>query len=152
MNALLNIPFEEENRKKLLGDFLRGEISKFVIFTTGSKKSGTFDSPEEVELIKKCMNISIELCLEIESFDYLITKIEPMFESIEYGEYFLTKLEPFILYDKIKNIILNEDIVKEIIDLYKRKDMIDVLSQLLLHVNIKSIDNEKIREQINCIT
>ena len=151
MNALLNIPFEEENRKKLLGDFLRGEITKFVIFTTGSKKSGTFDSPEEVELIKKCMNISIELCLEIESFDYLITKIEPMFESIEYGEYFLTKLEPFILYDKIKNIIISEDIVKEIIDLYKRKDMTDVLSQLLLHVNIKSIDNEKIKEQIKSL-
>ena len=151
MNALLNIPFEEENRKKLLGDFLRGEITKFVLFTTGSKKSGTFDSPEEVELIKKCMNISIELCLEIESFEFLITKIEPMFESIEYGEYFLTKLEPFILYDKIKNIVISEDIVKEIIDLYKRKDMIDVLSQLLLHVNIKSIDNEKIREQIKSL-
>ena len=63
-------------------------IKYYVIFTTGSKKSGSFDSPEEIELIKKCMNLSIELCLEIESFDYLIKKIEPMFESIEYGENF----------------------------------------------------------------
>ena len=148
MNALLNIPFEEENRKKLLGDFLRGEISKYVIFSIGSKKSGTFDSPEEVELIKRCMNISIELCLEIESFDYLIKNIEPMFESIEYGEFFLTKLEPFILYDKIKNVILSEEIIKDIIDLYIRKDMNEVLSQLLLHINIKSIDTDKIKEKI----
>ena len=148
MNALLNIPNEEENRKKLIGDFLRGEISKYVIFTTGSKKSGSFDSPEEVELIKKCMNISIELCLEIESFDYLIKNIEPMFESIEYGEYFLTKLEPFILYDQIKNVILSEEIVKEIIDLYIRKDMSEILSQLLLHINVKCIDNESIKEKI----
>ena len=148
MNALLNIPHEEEKRKQLIGDFLRGEISKYVIFTTGSKKSGTFDSPEEIELIKKCMNISIELCLEIESFDYLITKIEPMFESIEYGEYFLTKLEPFILYDKIKDVILSEEIVQEIIDLYTRKDMSDILSQLLLHINIKCIENEHIKEKI----
>ena len=148
MNALLNIPHEEENRKKLIGDFLRAEISKYVIFTTGSKKSGSFDSPEEIELIKKCMNISIELCLEIESFDYLIKKIEPMFESIEYGEYFLTRLEPFILYDKIKDVILSEDIVKEIMDLYVRKEMSEILSQLLLHVNIKCIDNESIIEKI----
>ena len=148
MNALLNIPYEEVNRKKLIGDFLRGEISKYVIFTTGSKKSGSFDSPQEVELIKRCMNISIELCLEIESFDFLIKRIEPMFESIEYGEYFLTKLEPFILYDKIKNVILSEDIVKEIIDLYIKKDMSDILSQLLLHINIKCIDTESIKEKI----
>ena len=148
MNALLNIPSDEENRKKLIGDFLRSEISKYVIFTTGSKKSGSFDSPEEIELIKKCMNISIELCLEIESFDYLIKKIEPMFESIEYGEFFLTKLEPFILYDRIKDVILSEDIVKEIIDLYIRKEMNEVLSQLLLHINIKCLDNNIIKEKI----
>ena len=148
MNALLNIPHEEDNRKKLIGDFLRAEISKYVIFTTGSKKSGSFDSPEEIELIKKCMNISIELCLEIESFDFLIKKIEPMFESIEYGEYFLTRLEPFILYDKIKNVILSEDIIKEIMDLYIRKSMNEILSQLLLHVNIKCIDNDNIKEKI----
>ena len=94
------------------------------------------------------MNLSIELCLEIESFDYLIKKIEPMFESIEYGEYFLTRLEPFILYDKIKDVILSEDIVKEIMDLYVRKEMSEILSQLLLHVNIKCIDNESIIEKI----
>ena len=94
------------------------------------------------------MNISIELCLEIESFDYLIKKIEPMFESIEYGDYFLTRLEPFILYDRIKNIILNEDIVKEIIDLYSRKDLNEILSQLLLHINIKCIENNNIKEKI----
>ena len=148
MNALLNIPHEEENRKKVIGDYLRGEITKYVIFTTGSKKTRSFDSQEDIELIKKCMNISIELCLEIESFDFLIKKIEPMFESIEYGEYFLTKLEPFILYDRIKNVILSEDIVKEIIDLYIRKDMHEILSQLLLHINIKCIENDKIKAKI----
>ena len=71
-----------------------------------------------------------------------------MFESIEYGEYFLTKLEPFILYDQIKNVILSEEIVKEIIDLYIRKDMSEILSQLLLHINVKCIDNESIKEKI----
>ena len=148
MNALLNLPNEDEDRKKLIGDFLRAEISKYVIFKTGSKKSGSFDSPEEIELIKKCMNIAIELCLEIDSFDYLIKKIEPMFESIEYGDFFLSRLEPFILYDRIKDVLLSEDIVKEIMDLYIRKEMDEVLSQLLLHINIKCIDTESMRDKI----
>ena len=59
MNALLNIPTEEENRKKLVGDFLRDEISKYVIFSTGTKKSGAFDSQEDQNLIKD-MNINIQ--------------------------------------------------------------------------------------------
>ena len=53
------------------------------------------------------MNISIDLCIEIDSFDYLIKNLEPIFDGIGYGDYFLTKLEPFILYDRIKDIILN---------------------------------------------
>ena len=148
MNALLNIPPEEEKRKKLIGDFLRAEIAQYVLFMIGSKKTAAFESEEDKQLIEKCMNIPIELCLEIESFDYLIKRIEPMFESIEYGDYFLIKMEPFILYDKIKNVILSEDIVLDIIDLYKREELDDVLSQLLLHINIKSIDNDKVKAKI----
>ena len=149
MNALLNIPLDEEKREKLVGDFLRGEISKYVIFSTGSKKSGAFETPEEQKLISDCMNISIDLCLEIDSFNFLIKSLEPMFEAIGYENYFLTKLEPFILYDRIKDVILNEDIIKDIIDLYIEKDMKEILSQLLLHINIKCLENEKTKKRIN---
>ena len=148
MNALLNIPVEEENRKKLVGDFLRDEISKYVIFSTGSKKSGAFDSPEDNNLIKDCMNISIDLCLEIDSFDYLIKHLEPIFDGIEYGDYFLTKLEPFILYDRIKDIILSEDIIDDIIKLYVEKNMKEILGQLLLHINIKCLEKDNIKKRI----
>ena len=148
MNALLNIPTEEENRKKLVGDFLRDEISKYVIFSTGTKKSGAFDSQEDQNLIKDCMNISIDLCLEIDSFDYLIKHLEPIFDGIEYGDYFLTKLEPFILYDRIKDVILSEDIIDNIIKLYLEKNMKVILGQLLLHMNIKCLENEHIKKII----
>ena len=130
MNALLNIPAEEGSRKKVVGDFLRDEISKYVIFSTGTKKSGTFDSQEDQNLIKDCMNISIDLCLEIDSFDYLIKHLEPIFDGIEYGDYFLTKLEPFILYDRIKDVILSEDIIDNIIKLYLEKNMKEILGTI----------------------
>ena len=148
MNALLNIPQEEENRKKIIGGFLRDEISKYVIFSTGTKKSGAFISMEDQNLINDCMNISIDLCIEIDSFDYLIKNLEPIFDGIEYGDYFLTKLEPFILYDRIKDIILKEDIIENIIKLYVDKKMKDILGQLLLHLNIKCLENEHIKKRI----
>ena len=148
MNALLNIPLDEENRKKVIGDFLRDEISKYVIFATGSKKSGAFDSSEDKKLIKDCMNLSIDLCLDIDSFDFLIKSLMPMFEAIEYGDYFLTKLEPFILYDRIKHVILSEDIINDIINIYINKKRKNTLSQLLLHINIKCIEKPKIQEKI----
>ena len=148
MNAFLNIPSEEENRKKIIGDFLRYEISNYVLCSTGTKKSGAFDSIEDQNLIKDCMNISIDLCIEIDSFDYLIKNLEPIFDGIGYGDYFLTKLEPFILYDRIKDIILKEDIIENIIKLYVDKKKKDILSQLLLHLNIKCLENEHIKERI----
>ena len=148
MNALLNIPSEEESRKKLVGDFLRGEISKYVIFSTGSKNTGTFDTSEEKKVIKDCMNLSIDLCLEIDSFDYLIKTLEPMFEAIGYESFFLSTLEPFILYDRIKDIDLNEDIIKDIINLYIERNMKEMLSQLLLHMNIKCLEKDQIVKKI----
>ena len=148
MNALLNIPQEEESRKKLVGDFLRGEISRYVIFSTGSKKTGTFDTSEDKQIIKDCMNLSIDLCLEIDSFDFLIKTLEPMFEAIGYESFFLNTLEPFILYDRIKDVILNEDIIKDIINLYVEKNMKEVLSQLLLHLDIKCLEKEQIIKRI----
>ena len=148
MNALLNIPLEEENRKKIIGDFLRGEISKYVIFSTGNKKSGSFETSENKKIIKDCMNISIDLCLEIDSFDFLIKSIEPMYEAIGYENYFLTKLEPFILYDRIKDVILKEEIINDIINLYNKKNMKEILGQLLLHINIKCLENEQIQKKI----
>ena len=94
------------------------------------------------------MNISIDLCLEIDSFDYLIKHLEPIFDGIEYGDYFLTKLEPFILYDRIKDVILSEDIIDNIIKLYLEKNMKEILGQLLLHMNIKCLENEHIKKVI----
>ena len=148
MNALLNIPSEEESRKKLVGEYLRGEISKYVIFSTGSKNTGTFDTSEDKKIIKDCMNLAIDLCLEIDSFDYLIKTLEPMFEAIGYESFFLSTLEPFILYDRIKDVILNEEIIKDIIDLYVERNMTEILSQLLLHMNIKCLENDQIIKKI----
>ena len=91
----------------------------------------------------QCIKMTIEYCIEIGAFDYLIDTIEPLLQSKEYGELFLTQLEPFILLDKIININLSREILLELIESYNKNGKLDVLSQMLLHVNVNSIDTKK---------
>ncbi len=156
MMCFSNIP-EEKLKKKKVGDTLKQFVNQYVILYTGDKKTNEFllEGNEDIELIGNCIKVAIEFCIEIESFDYLVTNIRNALESKDYGELFLNKLQPFILCDKIKNINLSSDIIINLIELYNKIGKLDILSQMLLHININSIDTEDIRkklEEMNLIT
>ena len=84
---------------------------------------------------------------EIDAVEYLLKSIYPLFEAKEYCELFLAKLQPFILCDKIINSILSSDIILNLIDLYYKNDQLDILSQMLLHINIQSLDSIEIKNK-----
>ena len=102
MMCFSNIP-EEKLKKKKVGDTLKQFVNQYVILYTGDKKTNEFllEGNEDIELIGNCIKVAIEFCIEIESFDYLVTNIRNALESKDYGELFLNKLQPFILCDKI---------------------------------------------------
>ena len=149
MLGFTNIP-SKKNRKKLVGDFLKQIISQYVILNTGEKKAtGLFlGETEDLEKISQCIKMVIEVCIEIEAVEFLFKSIEPLFESKDYGELFLTTLQPFILCDKIKNVVLSSDIILNLIELYKKIEKLDILSQMLLHININSIDTVEIKAKL----
>ena len=94
------------------------------------------------------MKVAIEFCIEIEAVDFLFKSIEPIFEAKEYSDLFLTKLQPFILCDKIAYIVISSDIILNLIDLYRKNGKLDILSQMLLHINIVSLDIDEIKKKI----
>ena len=149
MMALSNIP-DQKSKKKVIGDFLKHIVSEYVILNTGEKKTGGFflEETEDKEKINQCMKMSIEFCIEIESVEYLLKEIQPLFEAKEYGELFLETLQPFILCDKIKDITLSSDIILNLIEVYINNGKLDTLSQMLLHLNIESIDKNEIKKKI----
>ena len=156
MMALSNIPEKKDNNKSI-GNFLKQIVSQYVILNTGEKKTGGFflEETEDKEKIDLCIRMSIEFCIEIGAVEYLFKTIEPIFETKDYGELFLEKLQPFILCDKIIDIVLSSDIVLNLIELYNKNGKHDILSQMLLHINIKSIDTIEIKnkmEEMNLIT
>ena len=133
--------------KRKVGDFLKEIIPQYVNSTLKDKKSNIND-PKEQEKILQCINIVIEVCLELEIVEFLIRTIEPLFEEKEYGELFLARLEPFILCDKIIKYILSSDIILNLIDLYYKKEKIEILSQMLLHINILALDKTEIMQKL----
>ena len=147
--ALSNIPNNEELTKKV-GNFLLQIISQYVIITTGEKKSGVIflEEAQDKEKISECIKITIEFCIEIEAVEFLLKSIEPLFEAKEYNVLFLEKLIPFVLRDKLANIILSKDIILNLLELYNKNEKEEYLNQMLLHINIKSLDYLEIRDEL----
>ena len=148
-NALSNIP-SNDMLIKIVGNVLRQIISQYVIIVTGEKKSGVIflEEAQEMEKIIQCIKITIEFCIEIEAVEFLIKSIEPLFEAKEYNKLFLEKLVPFFLRDKLANFNLSNDIILDLLELYNKNEEQEYLSQMLLHINIKSLDNIKIRDKL----
>ena len=138
--ALSNIPNNDENGRKKINDVLRQIISQYVIFNTDEKKN--------LDEISKSIKITIEFCIEIEAVEYLLNSIEPIIEAKEYCKLFLEKFTPFVLRDKIENLILPSNILLNLFDLYDKNQMNDYLSHILLHMNIKSLDNKQIKDKM----
>ena len=148
--ALSNIPdfkLDKDNAQKNIREYLRQIMSQYVIINIDEKHS--------LESISQSIKLVIEFCMEIEDVEFLLNSIEPIFEQKKYTHLFLEKLTPFVLRDKIEKIILSVDIMKNLFDLYYRNDLEDYLSHMLLHINIKSLDNVEIKskmEELNLIT
>ena len=140
MMSFSNLP-EENLKKQIIGDKLKEIISQYIINNIQEIKTNQ-------EKINSSIKIAIEILIEIDSFDYLLKSILPILESNYLGELFLTTLEPFILCDKIKKIYLPNEIILNLIDFYTKKNQLDLLSQILLHININNLDNSEIRQKL----
>ena len=150
LTAFSNIPQNINERKNKIGNYLRQVISQYVNSETKNTNTTSifFDDTIDNKKINECIDKTIEFCIEIESFDYLFNGLEPIFEFKHYSSLFLQNLEPYILTNKIINFNLDEELILKIIDLYKNRNGLDVLSQLLLHINIKSLDTDKIKKKL----
>ena len=141
---------QNKKKKKKISDFLKQIVQQYVILNTSETKTGGFflEETEDKEKMGYCIKMSIEFCIEIDAVEYLLKSIYPLFEAKDYSELFLAKLQPFILCDKIINTVLSSDIILNLIELYHKNGQLDILSQMLLHINIKSIDNIEVKNKL----
>lgn len=148
--SLADIPIEESYRKTKVGYELRSLINQYAIIHTGN------DNVREIIMDKsfqdrvvKCINTCIEFCIEIGSVEFLLNDLQAIFDHKGFGDMFIEKLEPFILCDKIINEKLQMFTITKIIDLYEKKKQYNTLSNLLVHLDIRSIDIESVKLLVN---
>lgn len=79
------------------------------------------------------------MCIDIDSVDFLLNEISPIFEERRFNDIFFSKLEPFILKDKMKSSHLNKETLRSLLIVYINKGQFQLLSQLLSHLDLNSL-------------
>ncbi len=149
--ALSEIPQDINERKEIIGRNLKQLITQFVILKIKELNIShdlLNNNNYDEDKINECINITIEFCIDIESFDFLFQEIFNIFKGKNLDELFLENLESYILTDKIINFNINENLILKIIDLYYERKGLNLLSQLLLHININNLDTKKIQDKL----
>ena len=142
--TLAGIPIDENERKKNVASILKGAIMQYSVNNTNIDLENTKQEKAE-EMLNKCIKICIEFCIEINEFEYLLDNIKPLFEVRGFLDLFLVNLEPFILKHKIANQKIRKDTILKIVDIYVKKNKLDILENIFTHLEINSINLEEIK-------
>ena len=147
------IPSNDASRKKKLEPFLIELLNKYIDYNfKGAKESGDEERLDEDiidmrdDQIIECINVSIEFCLGIKIFDYLLKDVERTFSKFGKGDLFYKLLEPFIFNDLLIQDILGEDVLTSLFGAYKLKNELVLLSHLFIHLNLKCLTNFTIKK------
>ena len=135
--------FREVKVKKVLEDL----IEQFASINASLINSENINNLQVKQQIMKSINVSIEFLIEIDSTDFLMNSILPIFDLKGFGEIFIEAMEPFILCDKLKNGSLSQATLSKIVALYDRKKKYLMMNQLLCHFNVNQIDFDYLRKK-----
>ena len=138
------IPINVEERKENVKRILKGLILQLILNTINTK--GIFyNEKTSEELLSKCINASIELCLDVNELDFLLKEILPILEEKGYFYFFVEKIKPFILEDKITNEHLGQNIISKILKYYITINDYVTLSQIIYNIDLNKYDIHDIK-------
>ena len=144
------VPSTENLRKKKLEPYLIELLNKYIDFNfKGAKEEEGLD--EDIidmrdDQIIECINVSIEFCLGIKIFDYLLKEVEKTFSKFGKGDLFYKLLEPFIFNDLLIQENLGEEALTSLYGAYKMKNELVLLSHLFIHINLRCLTNFTIKK------
>ena len=131
VTGLADIPIQDEYRKPRVQHVIK-EFAKEYVNT---------QIETNITENKEYINVVIELCIDIDSVDFLLNEISTIFEERKLNDKFFAKLEPFILKDKMKSSHLNKDTLRSLINVYINKGQLQLLSELLSHLDLNSLED-----------
>ena len=142
---LYGIPEDKKNRKEKVKKILKGLILQLISNTINTK--GIFYNEKKTEeILSNCINVSIELSLDLNELDFLLKEILPKLEEKGYFDFFIEKIKPFILEKKITNEQLGQNIMSKILNYYINLNDYITLSQIIINIDIKNFDIKEIKD------
>ena len=143
--VLEGIPLSIKERKDNIKSTLKGLILQLIISTINIK--GIFyNEKKSEEILSQCINISIELCIDVNEIDFLLKEILPKLEEKGYFSFFIQKIKPFILEKKIKNDQLGQNLTSKILKYYFDQSDYISLSQIIININLEFFDIKEIKD------
>ena len=143
--VLEGIPLSVKERKENIKRILKGLILQLILNTINIK--GIFyNEKKSEEILSKCINVSIELCLDVNELDFLLKEILPKLEEKGYFDFFIRKIKPFIIERKITNEQLGQNLTSKILNYYIKNNDYITLSQIIININLDSFDIKEIKD------
>ena len=135
------VPIDEKKRKEKIGEKMRQILKEYIIDCFKVDKEQIKEKKYN-EMVTLIVYISIELCFEIQSTDFLFKEIAPIFTQKKLEKFFYESLEPYIINGNIGNQIFSEDILKKLINLFAEENQYQKIGQIIKNLYLSVADSE----------
>ncbi|KAL7316971.1 hypothetical protein PS15m_003385 [Mucor circinelloides] len=146
IQTVIGLPEEEKARKALVGESLMEILIASLNYTFSSKRTyeGMADEVAGGETIvfRNLAQGCVEACLSMNNTAFLFDTVYERFAENNVKGTFLEVLEPCIVEDRVPDV--PPSIMKDLVDHYSKKRLLDELEQVIWHVNPRNLDIDQI--------
>ncbi|KAI8331983.1 Golgi CORVET complex core vacuolar protein 8-domain-containing protein [Choanephora cucurbitarum] len=146
IQTVIGLPEEEKARKSLVGEHLMDLLVASLNYAFSSKRTYEGMANEiaggEMVLFRDLAQGCIEACLSMNNTEFLFDVVYERFADNKVKGVFLEVLEPCIVADRIPDV--PPSLMKDLVDHYSKKRLLDSLEQVIWHVNPRHLDIDQV--------
>jgi hypothetical protein len=146
IQTVIGLPEEKGARKALVGEKLMDLLTASLNYTFSANRtySGMINdvSGGETVLFQNLAQGCVQACLSMDKLEFLFETVYERFAENDVKGIFLEVLVPCIVEDRVPDV--PPEIMKDLVDHYSKKRLLDSLEQVIWHVNPRSLDIDQI--------
>lgn len=145
LQTVVGLPEDEGARKQMVGEKLMELLVASLNYALASNR--LYDDADELNeseatLLSKLAKQCVDACLSMDRLDFLFDTVYERFVDARVRGIFLEVLEPYILQETTSR--LPPDVMKDLVDHYCQKRLLDRLEHIIWHVAPESLDIDQI--------
>ncbi|KAL9548901.1 hypothetical protein MBANPS3_005466 [Mucor bainieri] len=141
IQTVVGLPEEEKARKALVGESLMEILVASLNYTFSSKR--TYEGmADDAVVFRSLAQGCVEACLSMDNTAFLFDTVYERFADNRVQGVFLEVLAPCIVEDRVPDV--PPAVIKDLVDHYSKKRLLDELEQVIWHVNPRHLDIDQI--------